>query len=384
MSLNLKGHKYKPYLGRDIARGYLGNTLVYTNGETFYKFTSHPYTVTTEKDFLQINKINDTLFQLRNTSTFNGCYVVTFEQYDAGLDDVTENPDKVVYNSQWSNYSRSTAIYKSNKYDYWATDYDNGSYYTPYKFLGTEQIYYDFYPKDVYNVVHFNVGETEYFVQSNGLYKVNSYNAETKKLDYDTVTTIAGNDYQYFDIISHNGKTYVKPHSSSRYWQHYEIDETTQEVVKVTKSNNIAMFLLNNTLYYLHDNKNTSKPIISVRNFETDEVLLEMKGNANNILGTGLNWADIFVIGNNVYYSNLRLTYNNGTFSYETFPYKWIKAEFNKDITLVANGDIIYFYNHITNRFTQSISLKRFPTESFCLIGGKIITNNRWYSIDEI
>ena len=382
MSLNLKGHKCKPYLGRDIARGYLGSTLVYTNGETFYNFTLHPYTVDTAGVFLKINKINDTLFQLQNTSERNGCYVVTFEQYDAGINNVDENPDKVVYNSRWSNTGLNTTIYKSNKYDYWATNYRSGSYYTPYKFLGTEQIYYDFYPNDVYNVVHFNVGDTEYFVQSNGLYKVNIYNVETKRLDYDTVTTIADNDYQYFDIISHNGKTYVKPHSSSRYWQHYEIDETTQAVVKVTKSNNMAMFLLNDTLYYLHWN-NGSK-ILSVRNFETDEVLLEMEGNVDNILGGGSEDADIFVVGNNVYFNHLRLTYNDGTFSYETFPYRWIKEEFNEDITLVANGDIIYFYNHITHRFTQSIRLKKSPTESFCLIDGKIITNNGWYSIDEI
>lgn len=382
MSLNLKGHKCKPYLGRDIARGYLGSTLVYTNGETFYNFTLHPYTVDTTSDFLKINKINDTLFQLQNTSERNGCYVVTFEQYDAGLNNLGDNPDKVVYNSRWSNTVVNTTIYKSNKYDYWSTNYRSGNYYTPYKFLGTEQIYYDFYPNDVYNVVHFNVGDTEYFVQSNGLYKVNSYNAETKRLDYNTVTTIADNDYQYFDIISHNGKTYVKPHSSSRYWQHYEIDETTQEVVKVTKSNNVAMFLLNDTLYYLHWN-NGSK-ILSVRNFETDEVLLEMEGNVDNILGGGSEDADIFVVGNNVYFNHLRLTYNDGTFSYETFPYRWIKEEFNEDITLVANGDIIYFYNHITNRFTQSIRLKKSPTESFCLIDDKIITNNGWYSIDEI
>lgn len=382
MSLNLKGHKCKPYLGRDIARGYLGSTLVYTNGETFYNFTLHPYTVVSTGNFLKINKINDTLFQLQNTSERNGCYVVTFEQYDAGLNNVDENPDKVVYNSRWSNTGMNTTIYKSNKYDYWATNYRSGNYYTPYKFLGTEQIYYDFYPNDVYNVVHFNVGDTEYFVQSNGLYKVNSYNAETKRLDYNTVTTIADNDYQYFDIISHNGKTYVKPHSSNRYWQHYEIDETTQEVVKVTKSNNMAMFLLNDTLYYLHWN-NGSK-ILSVRNFETDEVLLEMEGNVDNILGGGSEDADIFVVGNNVYFNHLRLTYNDGTFSYETFTYRWIKEEFNEDITLVANGDIIYFYNHITNRFTQSIRLKKSPTESFCLIDGKIITNNGWYSIDEI
>lgn len=381
MSLNLKGHKCKPYLGRDIARGYLGSTLVYTNGETFYNFTLHPYTVVSTGNFLKINKINDTLFQLQNTSERNGCYVVTFEQYDAGLNNVDENPDKVVYNSRWSNTGMNTTIYKSNKYDYWATNYRSGNYYTPYKFLGTEQIYYDFYPNDVYNVVHFNVGDTEYFVQSNGLYKVNSYNSETKRLDYNTVTTIADNDYQYFDIISHNGKTYVKPHSSNRYWQHYEIDETTQEVVKVTKSNNMAMFLLNDTLYYLHWN-NGSK-ILSVRNFETDEVLLEMEGNVDNILGGGSEDADIFVVGNNVYFNHLILTYD-GTFSYETFPYRWIKEEFNEDITLVANGDIIYFYNHITNRFTQSIRLKKSPTESFCLIDGKIITNNGWYSIDEI
>ena len=381
MSLNLKGHKYKPYLGRDIARGYLGSTLVYTNAETFYDFTLHPYTVATESDYLKINKINDTLFQLQNTSTLNGCYVVTFEQYDAGLNNL-DNPDKVVYNSRWSNTGRNTTIYKSNKYDYWATNYDNGSYYTPYKFLGTKQIYYDFYPNDVYNVVHFNVGETEYFVQSNGLYKVNSYDAETKNLNYNTVTTIADNDYQYFDIISHNGKTYVKPHSSNKYWQHYEINEATQEVVKVTKSNNMAMFLLNDKLYYFHWN-NGSKTL-SVRNFETDEVLLEMEGDIKNILGTGSEDADIYVIGNNIYFNHLKLVYENGTFTYQTFLYKWIKEEFNKDITLVANGNIIYFYNHITNRFTQSVRLNKSPIDSFCVIDGKIITNNGWYSIDEI
>lgn len=382
MSLNLKGHKCKPYLGRDIARGYLGSTLVYTNGETFYDFTLHPYTVDTTSDFLKINKINDTLFQLQNTSERNGCYVVTFEQYDSGLNNVDEKPDKVVYNSKWSNTGRNTTIYKSNKYDYWATNYDSGNYDTPYKFLGTKQIFYDLYPNDVYNVVHFNVGNTEYFVQSNGLYKVNSYNAETKRLDYNTVTTIADNDYQYFDIISHNGKTYVKPHSSSKYWQHYEINEATQEVVKVTKSNNMAMFLLNDTLYYFHWN-NGSK-IISVRNFETDEVLLEMKGNIDNILGTGSKYADIFVVGNNVYFNHLKLVYDNGTFTYQTFLYKWIKEEFNKDISLVANGNIIYFYNHITNRFTQSVRLNKSPIDSFCVIDRKIITNNGWYSIDEI
>lgn len=382
MSLNLKGHKCKPYLGCDIARGYLGSTLVYTNGETFYNFTLHPYTVVTTSDFLKINKINDTLFQLKNTSIVYGCYVVTFEQYDAGLNNVAENPDNVVYNSRWSNMSKNTTIYKSNKYDYWATNYDNGSYDTPYKFLGTKHIYYDFYPKDVYNVVHFNVGETEYFVQSNGLYKVNSYNAETKRLDYDTVTTIADNDYQYFDIISHNGKTYVKPHSSSRYWQHYEINEATQEVVKVTKANNMAMFQLNDTLYYFH--WNSRKNILSIRNFETDEVLLEMKDNVDNILGSGSEDADIFVIGNNVYFNHLKLVCDNGTFTYQTFLYKWIKAEFNKDITLVANGNIIYFYNHITNRFTQSVRLNKSPIDSFCVIDRKIITNNGWYSIDEI
>lgn len=382
MSLNLKGHKCKPYLGRDIARGYLGSTLVYTNGETFYNFTLHPYTVKTESKFLQINKINDTLFQLQNTSERYGCYVVTFEQYDAGLNNVGDNPDKVVYNSKWYNTGLNTAIYKSNKYDYWATNYRSGSYYTPYKFLGTKQIFYDFYPKDVYNVVHFNVGETEYFAQSNGLYKVNSYNDETKRLNYDTVTTIADNDYQYFDIISHNGKTYVKPHSSSRYWQHYEINEATQEVVKVTKTNNMAMFLLNDTLYYLHWN-NGSK-ILSLRNFETDEVLLEMEGNIDYILGGGSEDADIFVIGNNVYFNHLKLVYDNGTFTYQTFLYKWIKEEFNKNITLVANGNIIYFYNHITNRFTQSVRLNKSPIDSFCIIDRKIITNNGWYSIDEI
>ena len=383
MSLNLKGHKCKPYLGRDIARGYLGSTLVYTNGEIFYNFTLHPYTVATESRYLQINKINDTLFQLQNTSDKNGCYVVTFEQYDAGLNNVAENPDKVVYNSKWSNTGRNTTIYKSNKYDYWATNYRSGSYDTPYKFLGSEQIFYDFYPNDVYNVVHFNVGETEYFVQSNGLYKVNSYDTETKRLYYNSVTTIAGNDYQYFDIISHSGKTYVKPHSSSRYWQYYEINEATQEVVKVTKPNNMAMFLLNDTLYYLHWN-NGSK-ILSVRNFETDEVLLEMKGNIDKILGNGSEDADIFVVGNNVYFNHLKLVYDNGTFTYQTFLYRWIKEEFNNDITLVANGNIIYFYNHITNRFTQSIRLNKSPIDSFCLIGGgKIITNNGWYSIDEI
>lgn len=382
MSLNLKGHKCKPYLGRDIARGYLGSTLVYTNGETFYDFTLHPYTVDTTSDFLLIKKINDTLFQLKNTSNTYGCYVVTFEQYNSGLNNLGDNPDKVVYNSRWSNMAKSTTIYKSNKYDYWATNYDSGSYYTPYKFLGTKQIYYDFYPKDVYNVVHFNVGETEYFVQSNGLYKVNSYNAETKRLNYNTVTTIADNDYQFFDIISHNGKTYVKPHSSRKYWQHYEINEATQEVVKVTKTNNMAMFLLNDTLYYLHWN-NGSK-ILSVRNFETDEVLLEMEGNLDKILGSGSEDEDIFVIGNNVYFNHLKLVYDNGTFTYQTFLYKWIKAEFNKNITLVANGNIIYFYNHITNRFTQSVRLNKSPIDSFCVIGGKIITNNGWYSIDEI
>ena len=382
MSLNLKGHKCKPYLRGDIARAYLGSTLVYSNGETFYNFTLHPYTVATESRYLRINKINDTLFQLKDTSVTNGCYVVTFEQYNAGLNNVEDNSDKVVYNSRWSNYSRSTKIYKSNKYDYWATNYDSGNYYTPYKFLGTEQIFYDFYPNDVYNVVHFNVGETEYFVQSNGLYKVDSYDAETKMLYYNTVTTIAGNDYQYFDIISHNGKTYVKPHSSNRYWQHYEINEATQEVVKVTKTNNMAMFLLNDTLYYFHWN-NGSK-ILSVRNFETDEVLLEMEGNIDKILGTRSEDADIFVIGNNVYFNHLKLTYNNGTFTYQTFLYKWIKAEFNNNITLVANGNIIYFYNHITNRFTQSIRLNKSPIDSFCVISGKIITNNGWYSIDEI
>ena len=382
MSLNLKGHKCKPYLGRDIARGYLGNTLVYTNGETFYNFTLHPYTVDTISDFLQINKINDTLFQLQNTSDKNGCYVVTFEQYNAGLNNVAENPDKVVYNSKWSNTGRNTTIYKSNKYDYWATNYRSGSYDTPYKFLGTEQIFYDFYPNDVYNVIHFNVGETEYFVQSNGLYKVNSYDAETKMLYYNTVTTIAGNDYQYFDIISHSGKTYVKPHSSSKYWQNYEINEATQEVVKVTKTNNMAMFLFNDTLYYFHWN-NGSK-ILSVRNFKTDEVLLEMKGNLDKILGGGSEDADIFVVGNNVYFNHLRLTYNDGTFTYQTFLYRWIKAELNNNITLVANGNIIYFYNHITNRFTQSVRLNKSPIDSFCVIDRKIITNNGWYSIDEI
>lgn len=375
MSLNLKGHKCKPYLGRDITRGYLGSTLVYTNGETFYNFTLHPYTVAIKSRYLRINKINNTLFQLQNTSYKKGCYVVTFEQYDAGL-------NNVVYNSKWSNTGLNTTIYKSNKYDYWATNYSGGGYDTPYKFLGSEQIYYDFYPNDVYNVVHFNVGETEYFVQSNGLYKVNSYNAETKRLDYNTVTTIADNNYQYFDIISHNGKTYVKPHSSSKYWQHYVIDETTQEVVKVTKANNMAMFLLNDTLYYLH--WNSGSEILSVRNFETDEVLLEMKGNINNILGTGSKDADIFVVGNNVYFNHLKLVYENGTFTYQTFLYKWIKEEFNKNIILVANGNIIYVYNHITNRFTQSIRLIRSPTESFCLVDRKIITNNGWYSIDEI
>lgn len=382
MSLNLKGHKCKPYLGRDIARGYLGSTLVYTNGETFYNFTLHPYSVATEGDYLQINKINDTLFQLQNTSERNGCYVVTFEQYDAGLNNVAENPDKVVYNSRWSNTGLNTTIYKSNKYDYWATNYRSGSYYTPYKFLGTEQIYYDFYPNDVYNVVHFNVGDTEYFVQSNGLYKVNSYNAETKRLDYDTVTTIADNDYQYFDIISHNGKTYVKPHSSSRYWQHYVIDEVTQEWEKVTKSNSVAMFLLNDVIYYFHWNSGSN--ILSVRNFDTDEVLVEMKGNLADILGNGDINADVFVVGNNVYFNHLRLEFNNGTFTYHTFQYKWIKEEFNDDITLMANGETIYFYNHITNRFTQSVHLDKSPEESFCLIDGKIITNKGWYSIDEI
>ena len=382
MSLNLKGHKCKPYLGRDIARGYLGSTLVYTNGETFYNFTLHPYTVATESKYLQLNKVNDTLFQLQNISDKNGCYVVTFEQYDAGLNNVAENPDKVVYNSKWSNTGRNTTIYKSNKYDYWATNYRSGSYDTPYNFLGTEQIYYDFYPNDVYNVVHFNVGETEYFVQSNGLYKVNSYDAEAKRLYYNKVTTIAGNAYQYFDIISHNGKTYVKPHSTSKHWQHFEINEATQEVVKVTKSNNMAMFLLNDTLYYFYWN-NGSK-ILSLRNFETDEVLLEMKGNLDKILGGGSEDTDIFVIGNNVYFNHLKLVYDNGTFTYQTFLYKWIKAEFNNNITLVANGNIIYFYNHITNRFTQSIRLNKSPIDSFCLIGGKIITNNGWYSIDEI
>ena len=144
----------------------------------------------------------------------------------------------------------------------------------------------------------------------------------------------------------------------------------------------MAMFLLNDTLYYFHWN-NKSK-ILSLRNFETDEVLLEMKGNIDNILGTGSEDADIFVVGNNVYFNHLKLVYDNGTFTYQTLLYKWIKAEFNNDITLVANGNIIYFYNHITNRFTQSIRLNKSPIDSFCLITGKIITNNGWYSIDEI
>ena len=49
-------------------------------------------------------------------------------------------------------------------------------------------------------------------------------------------------------------------------------------------------------------------------------------------------------------------------------------------IQFVATDDS----NQITNHFTQSIRLNKSPIDSFCLIGKKIITNNGWYSIDEI